>query len=103
MTSVIAFLAVVFVAGAVVGAVVMGLTVAAGRVLPRSPRSDEVLPAQYSSLVNANPSNYPGYCPECGTNNDPEYTVCRDCSSRLPKSRYERSKPSTNAIFEREQ
>lgn len=26
----------------------------------------------------------PGRCPVCGTENDPAYTFCRDCDSRLP-------------------
>lgn len=24
-------------------------------------------------------------CPECGTENDPDYTYCRDCSAQLPE------------------
>jgi hypothetical protein len=69
----------------------------AGALLPQKEAS---MPSHYASLVNTTPSKYPGYCPECGTNNDPDYTVCRNCSSKLPESRYERDKRTTNAFFD---
>ncbi|MFB6174113.1 MAG: hypothetical protein ABEI39_05660 [Halobacteriales archaeon] len=100
MVSLMTFLALVFAAGIVLGLATLGASVVVARFLPQSPRNDEVLPAQYSSLVNTSPSKYPGYCPECGTNNDPEYTVCRNCSSRLPESRYERNSGTTSGFLD---
>jgi len=100
MVNLAVFLALVFVAAIVLGLTALGMTLALARFMPSSPRSDEVLPSQYSSLVNTTPSNYPGYCTECGTTNDPEYTVCRNCSSKLPESRYHRQSGSTSSFLD---
>lgn len=59
-----------------------------------------VLPAQYYSLFHTDPSKRPGYCPECGTENDPEFTICRNCSSRLPTQDRDRSSRDIKRIFE---
>lgn len=100
MVNLAVFLALVFAAAIVLGLAALGLTLALARFMPSSPRSDEVLPSQYSSLVNTSPSKYPGYCPECGTNNEPEYTVCRNCSAKLPESRYERQQGAANSFLD---
>ncbi|WP_123537985.1 hypothetical protein [Halosimplex salinum] len=100
MVNVVAFLVMVFAASAVLGAVALGVTLCFRRAVSYSPRKNEVLPSHYSSLVNTDPSKYPGYCLECGTNNDPDYTVCRNCSSKLPESRYERDKGAANSFLD---
>jgi len=97
------FVVVILVAGLAamtLGLVAFGTVAALGRVASLSPRSDEVMPSHYSSLVHTTPSKYPGYCPDCGTNNDPDYTVCRNCSSKLPETRYQRSERSVNTLFD---
>ncbi|MFC7141630.1 hypothetical protein ACFQMA_17555 [Halosimplex aquaticum] len=99
MASLVVFLAMVFAAGLALGVVAMGAWLALGRVAAHAPRNDEVLPSHYSTLVSTTPSKYPGYCPDCGTNNDPEYSVCKNCSSKLPESRYERSKGAPNSFL----
>jgi uncharacterized paraquat-inducible protein A len=90
---------------AVLAAMALGLvafvgSVALGRVASLSSRSEAAMPSHYSSLVHTTPSKYPGYCPECETNNDPDYTVCRNCSSKLPESRYERDTRTTTTLFD---
>ncbi|QPV61476.1 hypothetical protein I7X12_11935 [Halosimplex litoreum] len=90
---------------AVLAAMALGLvafvgSVALGRVASVSSRSEAAMPSHYSSLVHTTPSKYPGYCPECETNNDPDYTVCRNCSAKLPESRYERDTRTTNTLFD---
>jgi len=99
----VSFVAVI--AFAVLAAVALGLvafvgSVALARLASLSPRKEASMPSHYSSLVHTTPSKYPGYCPECQTNNDPDYTVCRNCSSKLPESRYERDTRSVNALFD---
>jgi len=100
MVSFVFVIVVASLAALTLGLVAFAASVALGGASSLSPRSDEVLPSHYSSLVHTTPSKYPGYCPECGTNNDPEYTVCRNCSSKLPESRYERGKRTTNSLFD---
>ncbi|MFB6151252.1 MAG: hypothetical protein ABEJ40_05545 [Haloarculaceae archaeon] len=58
-----------------------------------------VLPSHYSSLLHRDPSNYPGYCPECGTLNDPEYKLCRNCSARIPTRRQYESDGDLEQVF----
>ncbi|PSP67175.1 hypothetical protein BRC79_06880 [Halobacteriales archaeon QH_8_67_27] len=97
----------VFVAMAVAAAVALGVIVVGAALVLRqipstSPRDDEVLPGHYASLVRTSPSNYSGYCPECDTANDPEYTLCRNCSSKLPESRYDRADGTMNGFLGQE-
>lgn len=96
---------VIVIAFAVLAAMALGLvafvgSVALGRITSLSPRSEAAMPSHYSSLVHTTPSKYPGYCPECETNNDPDYTVCRNCSAKLPESRYDRDTRTTTTLFD---
>jgi hypothetical protein len=49
-----------------------------------SRRHDEVLPSHYSSLLQFDRTQYPGHCPECGTDNEPGYRFCERCGSAIP-------------------
>ncbi|WP_415378787.1 zinc ribbon domain-containing protein [Halosimplex sp. TS25] len=99
MVSFVVFLALVVAAGLALGAVAMGAWLAFGRLAARAPRDREVLPSHYASLVSATPSKYPGYCPNCGTTNDPEYSVCKNCSSKLPEPRSARTAEAPNSFL----
>ncbi|WP_436922999.1 DUF7577 domain-containing protein [Halosimplex amylolyticum] len=99
MTSFVVFLALVVAGGLALGVAAMGAWLALGRLAARAPRDGEVLPSHYSSLVYTTPAKYPGYCPECGTNNDPEYSVCKNCSSKLPESRAARRTQTPNSFL----
>lgn len=49
-----------------------------------SPRSKAALPSHY------NPERYmrrpPGYCLDCGAENDPQYRYCQSCASEFSRS-----------------
>jgi len=89
---------------AVVLGVVGGLLLQLGVSLSSGESEDRpVMPSHYASLLQSDPSNYPGYCTECGTANDPDYSVCRNCSSRLPNRRSTDPERDLESIFEPDQ
>ncbi|WP_459194350.1 DUF7577 domain-containing protein [Halosimplex sp. J119] len=99
MASLLIALTLLVVAAVAVGLITWVAVFALGRAVAHSPRHEEVLPAHYSSLLYTAPSRYPGYCTNCGTSNDPEYSVCKNCSSKLPESGYDRSGGPPNAFL----
>ncbi|WP_153553821.1 zinc-ribbon domain-containing protein [Halomicrobium sp. LC1Hm] len=58
-----------------------------------------VLPAQYSSLLQADHSRYPGLCSSCGTENTAGYDFCRECGKRLPGGTRARTDVDVSDIF----
>jgi hypothetical protein len=105
MAGILAVLALL--AGATVVAVVLGvvggLLIQLGGSLSSGGADRPVMPSHYASLLQTDPSNYPGYCTECGTANDPDYSVCRNCSSRLPTHRSTDPDRDLESIFESDQ
>ena len=101
MNTLVAFLGLVFGLGLAVGAVAavgtLAVRVAVGN--PLRSADEDVMPSHYASLVNTTPSKFPGYCPECGTNNDPEFSVCKHCSATLPTSHRTQRSDDTNSIL----
>lgn len=59
-----------------------------------------VLPAHYSSLLNIDPSRYPGLCSACGTENTPGYNFCKECGERLPGGTERPERRDVAKIFE---
>ncbi|QLH75914.1 hypothetical protein HZS55_00725 [Halosimplex rubrum] len=100
MVSFVAVIVFAALASLALGLVAFVGATALGRLASLSPRKEASMPSHYSTLVHTTPSKYPGYCPECETNNDPDYTVCRNCSAKLPDSRYERDTRTVNTLFD---
>ncbi|QLH80243.1 hypothetical protein [Halosimplex pelagicum] len=100
MVSFVAVIMFAALASLTLGLVAFVGSVALERAASLSSRKEASMPSHYSSLVHTTPSKFPGYCPECETNNDPDYTVCRNCSAKLPDSRYERSTRNVNTLFD---
>lgn len=66
-----------------------------------SPRDEEVLPAHYGSLLQCDPTHYPGHCPSCGTDNEPGYRFCEACGSAIPTAEHAPSDADLRWIVER--
>ncbi|ACV48877.1 hypothetical protein Hmuk_2772 [Halomicrobium mukohataei DSM 12286] len=60
-----------------------------------------VLPAQYSSLLQADHSRYPELCSSCGTENTAGYDFCQECGDRLPDGTRARTDVDVSDIFEK--
>lgn len=59
-----------------------------------------VLPSHYSSLRYIDQTRYPGHCPNCGTDNEPRYSFCESCGSRIPTGREYSTRSDVGSIFE---
>jgi len=58
-----------------------------------------VMPAHYSSLLETDPTSYPGHCANCGTDNEPGYRFCEACGSEIPSSDRSRSDEELREIL----
>ena len=85
-----------FVVGVLIG---VALVWVVKRAHERERRERPVLPACYSSLLQADRSHYPGLCPACGTENTPGYAFCKECGGELPDGVRTAERTDTAWIF----
>ncbi|WP_225333916.1 zinc ribbon domain-containing protein [Halomicrobium urmianum] len=85
---------------ALVGAFTFGITFWAVLGATRRDSRREVLPSHYSSLLEVDPSRFPGRCPDCETSNDPGFRFCRECGTELPGYDSPSGRVPVNRIFD---
>lgn len=62
-------------------------------------RERPVLPAHYSTLLQADRTHYPGRCSACGTENTPGYDFCKECGERLSGGTGRQTDTDVSQIF----
>jgi hypothetical protein len=98
MVELLAFLGLVALAAVTVAAVGAGGALLFNRFVDLSPR-DAALPSHYGGSLRSGSGAAPGQCPRCGTDNDPERSLCANCSMRLPDPHRTRQAGDVNSFL----
>ncbi|MEF8851164.1 MAG: hypothetical protein V5A44_03185 [Haloarculaceae archaeon] len=98
MVELLAFLGLVAVAAVTVAAVAAAGALLLNRLVDLSPR-EAALPSHYGGALRAGTGVAPGHCPRCGTDNDPQRSLCANCSMRLPDPHETRQGGDVNSFL----